>query len=106
MNALKLGAFSLALISVSIAAPRALAWHAPTYQQAVAYCLQGDAYACSVVQAYQQSAVGYQGGFQGGYGGGYGGGSPADAWVAPEELTRGGINGVRPGPLTTYDFVR
>lgn len=35
-----------------------------------------------------------------------GGGSPADRWVGPEEITQGGLRGVRPGPLTTYDFVR
>ncbi|WP_152486094.1 hypothetical protein [Methylohalobius crimeensis] len=34
------------------------------------------------------------------------GGSPADRWVSPEELTHGGLRGVRPGPLSTYDFVR
>jgi len=35
-----------------------------------------------------------------------GGGSPADRWVSPDELSHGGLRGVRPGPLTTYDFVR
>ncbi|MEA3412440.1 MAG: hypothetical protein U9R74_13010 [Pseudomonadota bacterium] len=35
-----------------------------------------------------------------------GGGSPADRWVSPEELTHGGLRGVRPGVLSTYDFVR
>lgn len=34
------------------------------------------------------------------------GGSPADRWVSPEELTHGGLRGVRPGILSTYDFIR
>ncbi|MEM7253536.1 MAG: hypothetical protein AAF493_19140 [Pseudomonadota bacterium] len=33
-------------------------------------------------------------------------GSPADRWVGRDELRRGGVRGVRPGPLTTYDFIR
>ncbi|MCH9672030.1 MAG: hypothetical protein K0U93_11340 [Gammaproteobacteria bacterium] len=32
--------------------------------------------------------------------------SPADRWVSPRELRQGGLRGVRPGPLTTYDFIR
>ena len=37
---------------------------------------------------------------------GGGSGSPADRWVGADELNRGGLRGVRPGPLSTYDFVR
>jgi hypothetical protein len=71
----------------------ALAWDALTYQQAVQGCAWGYVRACAVMQQYQAAAAGRRG-------------SPADRWVSPAEIGQGGLRGVRPGPLTTYDFVR
>ena len=72
----------------------ALAWDALTCQQAVQGCAAwGDLRACAVVQQCQAEATGQ-------------GGSPADRWVSPQELQQGGLRGVRPGPLSTYDFIK
>jgi hypothetical protein len=66
----------------------AMAWNALSYQEAVARCAWGDLWACAVARQYQEQAARPAG-------------SPADRWVSPQELPN-----VRPGPLTTYDFVR
>jgi hypothetical protein len=59
-----------------------------TYQQAVQLCYMGYPRGCQVMNAYRAPARGPSG-------------SPADRWVSPGETQR-----VRPGPLTTYDFIR
>ena len=66
----------------------ATAWNALSYQEAVQRCAWGDLWACAVAQEYQAQAARPPG-------------SPADRWVCPQELRN-----VRPGPLSTYDFVR
>jgi hypothetical protein len=72
----------------------ALAWTALTYQEAVWMCSVGNLQACDVMYAYEMAGSGAPGGSQ------------ADQWVSPEELQRGGLGGVRRGPLSTYDFIR
>jgi hypothetical protein len=95
MKGLKFALVS-AILLFPFAYPRsALAWDALTYQEAVLMCSMGNSRACSVMYAYQ--AMARAGRF---------GGSPADRWVSPGELGQGGVRGVRPGPLSTYDFVR
>ena len=74
------------------------ALNALTYQQALRLCAAGYDDGCAVAYQYQAKVLRqYSGG---------GGASPADAWVSPNELTQGGLRGVRPGVLSTYDFVR
>ena len=72
----------------------ALAWTALSYEEAAWYCSTGNLQACDVMQAYEEAASGVQGV------------SPADGWVSPQELQRGGVRGIRRGPLGTHDFVR
>jgi len=72
----------------------ALSWTALSYEEAAWLCSNGYLQACDVMYAYETARPGMPGG------------SPADRWVSPEELRRGGVNGVRRGPLSTYDFVR
>jgi hypothetical protein len=72
----------------------ALAWTALSYEEAAWYCSTGNLQACDVMQAYEEAASGVQGV------------SPADGWVSPRELQRGGLRGIRRGPLSTHDFVR
>jgi hypothetical protein len=74
----------------------ALSWDALTYQEAVQLCRMGYPRACYVMNAYNAEMARYR----------RSGGSPADPWVRPEELRRGGLFGVRRGPLSTYDFIR
>ena len=74
------------------------ALEALTYQQALRLCAAGYDYGCSVAYQYQAEVLRPYSGM--------GGGSPADAWVSPNELTQGGLRGVRPGALSTYDFIR
>lgn len=89
---------TLAILLVTCAFPlRGFAWNASTYQQAVAMCARGNDYACRVMYQYQRDAGQNYGG---------GAGSPADRWVSPEETGQGGVRGVRPGPLSTYDFLK
>lgn len=98
MKRLKSVIFSASLL-LPLAYPlHGLALDALTYQQALRLCAAGYDYGCSVAYQYQ-AEVSRQ------YSGG-GGGSPADAWVDPSELTHGGVRGVRPGVLTTSDFLR
>jgi hypothetical protein len=79
-----------------------LAWNSLTYQQALKLCSNGYQQACAVAIQYQLNArQQIPGGANSGIGG-----SPADAWVSPQELQRGGIRGSRPGVFSTYDFVR
>jgi len=72
----------------------ALAWDALTCQQAYQACYLGNPRGCGVARQCQALMAGQ------------GGGSPADRWVGADELQHEGMRGVRPGPLTTYDFVR
>jgi hypothetical protein len=74
----------------------ALSWESLTYQEAVRMCDMGFSRACDVMYAYMAEIAGS----------GRSDGSPADRWVSPEELQQGGLRGVRPGPLSTYDFIR
>ena len=92
-----------AIVSASLLLPLAcpmpsLALDALTYQQALSLCAAGYDYGCAVAYQYQAEVLRQYSGT--------GGGSPADAWVSPSELTHGGLTGVRPGALSTYDFVR
>ncbi len=92
-----------AILSASLLLPLAyplpgLALDALTYQQALRLCAAGYDYGCAVAYQYQAEVLRQYSGS--------GGGSPADAWVSPSELTHGGVRGVRPGALTTYDFIR
>jgi hypothetical protein len=85
-----------AIFLVPFTFPRsALSLDALTYQEAVVGCYRGYVRACEVMNAYQAMARGR-----------LGGGSPADRWVGSDELRHGGLRGVRPGVLSTYDFVR
>jgi hypothetical protein len=95
MKGLKFAVVS-AIFVLPFACPRdAFSWDALTYQEAARLCVLGNSYACKVMTAYQ-AAIARSGS----------GGSPADRWVGSGELTRGGLRGVRRGPLSTYDFVR
>lgn len=92
-------ACAASLVSSLIAPSAAVAWSSLTYQQALNLCANGYQQACAVAVQYEQNAR------QQIYNGRYGG-SPADAWVSPQELQRGGVRGSRPGVFSTYDFVR
>jgi hypothetical protein len=75
-----------------------------TYQEALVWCSQGYQNACTIalqyeLEAHKQIHPAYQGWD-------IGSGSPADNWVGPEELYQGGVRGVRPGPMSTIDFLR
>lgn len=83
------------MVGLPAAAP---AWNALSYEQALALCANGYQEGCNI--AYQYAASALQQGYGSGYGD-YGGGSPADAWLSPGEVQQ-----VRPGPLSTYDFLR
>ncbi len=92
-----------AILSASLLVPLAspvpgFALDALTYQQALRLCAAGYSYGCSVAYQYQAAALRQYSGSSGG--------SPADAWVSPGEISRGGVDGVRPGVLSTYDFIR
>jgi hypothetical protein len=94
VKALKLAAVS-AIFLVPFAYPHgALAWTARTYEEAVWLCSVGNLQACDLVYAYETA------------GSSTSGGGPADQWVGPEDLRRGGLGGVRRGPLSTDDFIR
>jgi hypothetical protein len=91
MKGLKLAAVSAVFLIPFTYPSSAISLNALTYQQAVSMCQMGDPRACAVANAYRSGSWG---------------GSPADQWVSPEELQHGGLRGVRPGPLSTYDFIR
>jgi hypothetical protein len=85
VKGLKVAAVS-AIFLVPFTYPRsALSLDALTYQQAVQLCSMGYPRACQVMNAYRAGPSG----------------SPADRLVSPVETQR-----VRPGPLSTYDFIR
>ena len=93
VKGLKLAAVS-AIFLFPLAYPHsALARTYLNYQEAVWLCNICNPQACAVVIAYMAAMAGS-------------GGSPADRWVSPGELRQGGLRGVRPGVLSTYDFVR
>jgi len=98
MRLLQSAALSATLLVPLAYPPPGFTWNSLTYQQALAQCANGNDYACSVAYQYVVDAARQYSGA--------GGGSPADAWVSPDELSRGGLHGVRPGPLSTYDLVR
>ena len=92
MRGLKFALVSTILL-IPFTYPRsALSLDALTYQQAVLGCSMGYIRGCNVMYAYQAMARS-------------GGGSPADRWVGSDELRRGGLRGVRPGILSTRDFL-
>jgi hypothetical protein len=70
------------------------AWTALSYEEAAWQCSTGNLQACDVMHAYEEAASGEQGG------------GPAGGWVNPQELWRGGLRGIRRGPLSTHDFIR
>ena len=93
VEGLKFAAVSAILLLPLTYAQSARAWGSLTYQEAFWLCNMGNPQACAVAIAYMAAMAGA-------------GGSPADRWVSPGELRQGGLRGVRPGVLSTYDFVR
>jgi hypothetical protein len=94
MKGLKFAVVS-AIFLFPLTYPRsALSWTSLTYQEAVWMCNMGYRQACDIMYAYEMARSGRSGG------------GPADRWVSPEELRQPGLRGVRPGPLSTYDFIR
>lgn len=78
--------------AMALASAQAWAWSSLTPQEALAGCYAGDPYACEVLQEYQR--------YQQGYGAGYPQ-SPADSWVAPDEVYQ-----EKPGPFSPGELAR
>jgi hypothetical protein len=94
LKSLKFAAVSAILLGPFALSHSALAWTALSYEEAAWHCSTGNLQACDVMHAYEEAASGSTGI------------SPADGWVSPHELQRGGLRGIRRGPLSTHDFIR
>lgn len=94
VKALKLAVASAVFLFPFVYPYGALAWTALSYEEAVWMCSVGNLQACDVAYKYETA------------GSSTSGGGPADQSVGPEELQRGGLGGVRRGPLSSDDFIR
>ena len=94
LKGLKFAAVSAILLGPFAFPHSALSWTALSYEEAAWHCSTGNLQACDVMRAYEEAASEVQGV------------SPADGWVSPQELQRGGLRGIRRGPLSTNDFIQ